>query len=36
LSKEGKTVIMATHDYRVIEKFKGRVIRVADGKVTED
>lgn len=36
LSKEGKTVIMATHDYRVIEKFKGRVIRVADGKVNED
>jgi cell division transport system ATP-binding protein len=35
LSKEGKTVVMATHDYRVIEKFKGRVITVADGKVFE-
>ena len=35
LSREGKTVVMATHDYRVIEKFKGRVITVADGKVFE-
>jgi len=36
LSKEGKTVVMATHDYRVIEKFAGRVIRVADGKIHEE
>ena len=36
LSKEGKTVVMATHDYRVIEKFKGRIVTVADGKVTEE
>ena len=27
ISSNGKTIIMATHDYNTIEKFKGRIIK---------
>lgn len=29
------SVIMATHDYRILQKYPGRVIRIADGRVQE-
>lgn len=33
ICKEGTAVLMATHDYRLIEKFGGSIYRVADGRV---
>jgi cell division transport system ATP-binding protein len=35
ISKEGTSVIMATHDYRLIEKFPARVIRIENGALHE-
>ncbi len=35
IAAEGKSVIMATHDYRLIQKFPGRLYRVANGRVEE-
>ena len=31
--KQGKSVIMATHDYRLIDKFGGSIYKVGEGKV---
>jgi cell division transport system ATP-binding protein len=33
--KEGRSVIMATHDYRLIEEFGGSIYRVTGGKVNK-
>lgn len=33
--KEGRSVVMATHDYRLIEEFGGSIYRVAFGKVNK-
>lgn len=33
ISKTGKTVIMATHNYNLIDKFPGRVIRCEEGTI---
>ena len=33
ISKEGTSVLMATHDYRILEKFPAKVIKCADGFV---
>lgn len=33
ICKEGTSVLMATHDYRLIEKFGGTIYRVAAGRV---
>ena len=33
--KEGRSVVMATHDYRLIEEFGGTIYRVANGKVNK-
>lgn len=33
ICKEGKSVLMATHDYRLIEEFGGTIYRVAQGRV---
>jgi len=33
ISEEGKTVIMATHNYNLINKFPGRVIRCEEGTI---
>lgn len=33
ICKEGTAILMATHDYRLIEKFGGSIYRVADGRV---
>ena len=35
IKKNGVAVIMATHDYRLIEKFPSRIIKVEDNKVAE-
>jgi cell division transport system ATP-binding protein len=35
LSSDGNTVLMATHDYRLIEKFPAKVIRCQQGHVIE-
>jgi cell division transport system ATP-binding protein len=35
IKKDGVAVIMATHDYRIIEKFPSRIIKVEDNKVAE-
>lgn len=35
ICKEGTAVIMATHDYRLIQKFPGRILRIANQKVEQ-
>lgn len=35
INKEGKTIIMATHNVEILKKYKNRVIHLVDGKVTE-
>jgi cell division transport system ATP-binding protein len=35
ISKEGTAVILATHNYNLIEKFPGRVVRLDRGRVVE-
>lgn len=36
LSKSGCSVIMATHNYSLIEKFPARIVKLDQGKVTEN
>jgi len=36
INKEGKTIIMATHNLEIIKKYKKRIINVVDGKVTSN
>ncbi len=33
INKEGKTIIMATHNHMVLEKYKKRNIKIKDGKI---
>lgn len=35
IASQGRAVIMATHDYRIIEKFQGRILRCEEGKIVE-
>lgn len=35
ISKNGKAVLMATHDYRLIERYPARIVKVANGRVHE-
>jgi len=35
ICKEGTAVLMATHDYRLIEKFGGTIYRLADGRMEQ-
>lgn len=35
ISKDGKTVIMATHNYNLIKKFQGRTVKCHDARLTE-
>lgn len=35
ISKEGTSVLMATHDYRLIEKFGGTIYQVVNGQVNK-
>jgi len=36
LNKNGKTIIMATHDETIVNTMKKRVIAFADGKIVSD
>jgi len=36
INKEGKTVIMATHDFDIVNSFKKRVIKIESGKLVKD
>lgn len=36
VNKEGKTVIMATHNHMIVDKLKKRVINLKDGKIVKD
>ena len=36
LNKEGKTIVMATHDYIVVQKFPARMIRTERGRVIDN
>ena len=33
ISKNGKAVLMATHDYRLIERYPARILKVANGRL---
>lgn len=35
IASNGKTIIMATHDYKIIEKFNGRVIKFENKNISE-
>jgi cell division transport system ATP-binding protein len=35
ISKEGTAILMATHDYRIIQKFPGKILRCENGIVGE-
>jgi cell division transport system ATP-binding protein len=35
ISKNGKTIIMATHDYQLIVKFKQKTLKCEGGKLFE-
>ena len=36
INKNGTTIIMATHNEKIVEKMKKRVIRIEDGKIIKD
>ena len=35
IAKQGTSILMATHDYRIIQKYPGRILRCAKGEVRE-
>ena len=35
INKNGNTIVMATHDFGLLHKFKGRILRCRDGKIDE-
>jgi cell division transport system ATP-binding protein len=35
LHSQGMTILMATHDYRLVQKYPARTLAVADGTVSE-
>mgnify|MGYP000220790019 CR=1 FL=1 len=35
LNKKGHTILMATHDMQMVQKFPGRILKVLDGEVKE-
>lgn len=36
IAGKGTAVLMATHDYRIIQKFPGKILRCANGTITEE
>ncbi len=36
ISESGKTVIMATHNYGMVDKYKGRILKCEDARLKED
>lgn len=35
IAKQGTSILMATHDYRIIQKYPGKILRCAQGSVSE-
>ena len=35
INQNGKTIVMATHDFALLHKFKGRILRCRNGKIDE-
>lgn len=35
ISRQGTAILMATHDYRIIQKYPGRILRCAQGTISE-
>lgn len=35
IAKQGTAILMATHDYRIIQKYPGKILRCAQGSVSE-
>ena len=35
INQNGNTIVMATHDFSLLHKFKGRILRCRDGKIDE-
>ena len=35
INQNGNTIVMATHDFSLLHKFKGRILRCKDGKIDE-
>ena len=35
INKNGNTIVIATHDFSLLHKFKGRILRCRDGKIDE-
>lgn len=35
ISQQGTAILMATHDYRIIQKYPGRILKCANGEVGE-
>ncbi len=36
INKEGKTIVMSTHNQMIVDKFKKRVINIKDGKIINE
>ena len=35
INQNGKTIVMATHDFALLHKFKGKILRCRNGKIDE-
>ena len=35
INQNGNTIVMATHDFSLLHKFKGRILRCKNGKIDE-
>jgi cell division transport system ATP-binding protein len=35
IAQQGTAILMATHDYRIIQKYPGRILKCAQGLVAE-
>ena len=36
LSRQGHTVLMVSHDMKIVRNYAERIIKMADGKIVED
>ncbi len=36
IRKNGRTVIMATHNYSLLQKFPARILKCEEGRIVED
>ena len=35
INLNGNTIVMATHDFSLLKKYKGRILRCRDGRIDE-